>query len=191
MDNNKIALFLFPVILIAGIFLWRESMKTEPVPEILGPEFSIPNNEPNEPALNPAGYSIECSRIYRPVCGQIGSGSLQTFPNACSARFKGASILSEEACEESTNQDSTTATRRYVSQETEICETQKFTCEANETSFFDEQGCGCQNILSLNAEGSEIPETILFEGCPNILYELLCPEGYSKFQEANECGCKK
>ena len=190
MDNNKIALFLFPVILIAGALMWAEAMKVHEVPE---PEFMIPHNNPDEPALNPAGYSLQCSRTYKPVCGQIQEGKKQTFPNACSARSKGATVLSDGACdEELIKTTDLTAERRYISQEEEICETKEFKCEEGETSFFDEQGCGCQSILLLETENKkENPDTILFEGCPEILYELLCPSGYTKFEEANECGCKR
>ena len=94
-----------------------------------------------------------------------------------------------------------TANREYISQDEDVCKIKNFSCEEGETIFQDEQGCGCEATIKsslwetdqvvTDENSTDLPETLLFEGCPEILYELLCPEDYYKFEQGENCGCMK
>lgn len=201
--QKAILIILFIPISLGTFFLFNQ--EPEPKKEV---PFTLPKYDSKFPTQSPAGYSLRCSRVFKPICAEVQTCSggdceptQKTFPNECAAESKGAKKIFDGSCEDQVVKKESVPGRRYISEEKEICEIKEFSCEEGEIPFSDEQGCGCEPLVELEIESEEaeeidsskpeLVETILFEGCPESLSQNTCPPGYEAFEEGEECGCKK
>lgn len=209
--QKAVMIMVFILMCIGTFFLLNQ----KPEPKKITP-FTLPTYDSEFPTKSPAGYSLQCSRIFEPVCAEV-ENIKTTFPNECAMQSKGATKLFDGSCEDQALRELSSSNRTYISTDEEICAIKEWSCEEGETPFSDDQGCGCEKVsideeiqaseeeevtdqASETTTKEEAPnsdpeitreETILFEGCPQILSRTTCPAGYEKFEEAGECGCKK
>lgn len=197
---------------VAGLYFGPSLLAPEEPEVPVHYESVLPTgNTTPYPTTTPMGFSLRCAREpYEPVCGKKEVQCIQapcdpveeTYPNECAAIERGAEIAYLGLCEADKPKTIETTPqppeKHYKSREIDVCSRIRFLCEAGMVPFSDPTGCGCEtesalteNIVKPNTEKPvEDDGRIYYNGCPHVLFQLQCPDGFDIFSNDLGCGCE-